>query len=303
MDAATWFCYRLARYLHRRRRPGAAGCNPASFRQQDYDAWRSQTLAEHYDRYFGGFDLTGRDVLDFGCGDGSLARHVARRGPRRVIGIDLKPELIDRARAAPTDLPTKPEFVLGSNDRTIPLPAASIDVILCFDVLEHVMAYEAIVREWRRILRPGGRVLILWVPWFHPYGPHINSLAPIPWAHLLFSERTLLRTCALIYDAPDFVPRHWDLDEHGRKKPNKWRDLDELPEVNRLTIGRFETLCRRVGLHIRRAELKGFGGPLARLARVLPRLPVLRELCTSHTVYELERPMGGRPSPVSSGCD
>ena len=115
---------------------------------------------------------------------------------------------------------------------------------------------------------------------------------PIPWAHVLFSERVLLDTCARVYDAPDFQPKFWDLDEHGRKKPNKWRALERLPAVNRLSIRRFERLCRAVGLSIARVRYAGFGGggALARAARLLTRVPGLRELFTSHTMYELRKP-------------
>jgi len=277
----------------RHRRPGDAGSNPASLRQVDYQAWRAATLRDHYERYFAQVDLTGRDVLDFGCGDGGLSLHVAAKGVRSITGIDLKAELIDaaRARAATLRPAAQPRFVAASDQRSIDLPDANLDVILCFDVLEHILEYEAIVREWVRVLRPGGRVLILWVPWLHPYGPHINSLVPIPWAHVLFSQRVLLDTCARVYDLPEFEPKLWDLDEHGRKKPNKWRELDRLPAVNRLTIRRFERLCREVGLAIERAQYRGFGGgALAWCTHALTRVPGVRELFTSHTVYELRKP-------------
>jgi hypothetical protein len=42
----------------------------------------------------------------------------------------------------------------------------------------------------------------------------------VPWAHYLFGQRAMFAAAASIYDDPAFVPRHWDLDEHGHKKPN-----------------------------------------------------------------------------------
>jgi hypothetical protein len=105
---------------------------------------------------------------------------------------------------------------------------------------------------------------------------------------VLFSERVLTRTCARIYDLPEFTPRLWDLDEHGGKKPNKWHRLDRLPEVNRLTIHAFERACRRVGLRIARREIAGFGGSAAsRLTRVLTRVPGVREFFSAYVIYEL----------------
>lgn len=292
MRLPEWLCFHLARYMRRKRNPGDAGDNPASYCAADYEEHRSQVLRDELDEYFSSMNLSGLDVLDFGCGHGGLCAHVARKGAAGVVGVDLVADLIASARemAERTELPIKPQFILADDERTIDVPHESIDVILCFGVLEHVMEYEAIIAEWRRILRAGGRVLIHWVPWWNPYGPHIESLVPIPWPHVFFAEQTLLNTCARMYDSPDFVPKHWDLDEAGRTKPNKWRVLKELPELNRLSIRRFEKTCSRTGLTIERRRIIGFGGAAARFTRVLTRIPAVRELFTSHTVYELRKP-------------
>ena len=302
MGLPGWLCFRIARHMLRTRKSGDAGANPASLRRADYETHRAETLQREFERYFSSIDLTGLDVLDFGCGHGGLSVFLATRGVRSLTGVDLAEDRIESAIALAKSraLPVQPRFLLASDDRTIDLPDESIDAILCFDVLEHVMEYEAIIREWRRVLRLDGRVLIHWVPWWNPYGPHINSLVPIPWSHMLFSERVLIDTCARIYELPEFVPKCWDLDEQGNRKPNKWQELKVLPGVNRLTIRRFEKICRQVGLSIERAQIVGFGGSrTARSTRVLTHVPGLREFFTSHTVYELRR----APETSATGTD
>lgn len=134
--------------------------------------------------------------------------------------------------------------------------------------------------------------MIWWVPWWNPYGPHIESLVPIPWSHVLFSERTLLRTCARVYDAPDFRPRLWDLDANGQKRPNKWHAMKALPTVNKLSVARFEQVVHQIGFRIDRREWHGFGGGrMSRMTRPLLRIPGLREGFMSCTVYELRNPL------------
>ncbi len=293
MGLPNWLCFRIARHMIRTRKSGDAGANPASLRRADYEEHRAQTLRKEFEKYFGSIDLTGLDALDFGCGHGGLSVFLAGRGVRSVTGVDLAEDRIASASALAKsrELPVQPRFLLASDGRTINLPDESVDAILCFDVLEHVIEYEAIIREWRRVLRAGGRVLIHWVSWWNPYGPHINSLVPIPWSHVLFSERVLIDTCARIYDLPEFVPKHWDLDENGNKKANKWHTLNQLPGLNRLTIRRFEKTCRRAEWLFERAQIVGFGGSrAARCTRVLTRLPWLREFFTSHVVYVLRKP-------------
>ena len=164
-----------------------------------------------------------------------------------------------RARLASETAQARPRFFTASSAATIDLPDRSMDVILCFDVLEHVIQYQEIIREWRRVLRPDGRLFIWWIPWLHPYGHHVESLVPVPWAHVIFPEKVLVATCARIYELPAFRPRWWDLNPDGGKKPNKWRALDQLPCLNRLTIRRFEAACRQSGLRIDRRVVDGFG--------------------------------------------
>ena len=154
---------------------------------------------------------------------------------------------------------------------------------------------QAIVREWRRVLRPAGSAWIWWSPWRHPYGHHLNSLVPLPWVHLLVSERTLVRLAARIYDDPCFIPRTWDIDPAtGSKKPNKWRTGADLSSwLNRLTLRQFRRICRAGGmdLHVRARGLgSGEGGGLKRAAGKLAELPGVGECFTSYFAITLTKP-------------
>lgn len=288
----TEICFRLSRRMVLARQPGEAGENPASFDANAYHDWRVNELRKQFFTHFKPEELAGHDVLDFGCGSGTLSLLAAEAGAASVIGIDLNRDLIEQAKqfCAHRRTKTQPRFIVAEDSKRIDLADDSIDVILCFDVLEHIIDYREIISEWQRVLRPGGRVFIWWVPWLNPYGHHIESLIPIPWAHVLFSERTLIECCARIYDLPEFKPRLWDADENGHKKPNKWRTLDRLPDLNRLTIGKFEKLCRHDDLQIASREIIGFGGSrLARMTRALTQIPKLNEFFCSRVVYRLQR--------------
>ena len=131
-------------------------------------------LERQFTRHFERSRIVDKRVLDFGSGAGELSRLAWELGAQSVIGVDLSEKFVEFAResTAPHGLGDKVSFVVGEME-TIPLPDATADVVLCFDVMEHVLAYEAIIREWRRVLAPGGRVLIRWASlWMHPYGHH-----------------------------------------------------------------------------------------------------------------------------------
>ncbi|MCA9322427.1 MAG: class I SAM-dependent methyltransferase, partial [Planctomycetes bacterium] len=267
-----------------------AGQNAATFDADAYRAWRSKVLQEQFTDHFDPAAVAGRDVLDFGCGEGDLSFVMAGLAPRSIRGVDVDPERVASAQSRARELSSdpRPEFWCASSTTKIDLPDDDVDLILCFDVLEHVMDYEEIMREWGRVLRPGGKIFIWWVPWFHPYGPHIESLVPLPWAHTVFSDRALIETCARIYDLPEHAPRVWDLDDQGAKKPNKWKSMKTLPGVNRLTMRRFEKLLRPSGLAIARREGHGFqAGRFRGLKDTLARLPLAREFFSSFVIYEL----------------
>ncbi|MBX3601536.1 MAG: class I SAM-dependent methyltransferase [Rubrivivax sp.] len=260
-----------------------------------YQDWRRQSLSASWSS-FADAAVHGKDVLDFGCGDGALSLFLAaEKSPRSVVGVDLQRDALDRAREAlaRTSVPRSVhvDFVQGTVDG-MPLPEASVDVVVAFDCLEHVMAPLPILQEWHRVLRPGGRCLLEWFPFKGPWGPHMESLIPVPWAHVIFGERAMFRAAEQVYDLPEFVPRHWDLDADGRKKPNKWRQWSSFKEqgyVNELDIRSFRSLVGQAGLEIERLETRSFGGGAPRrvLGRMLMSLPLLGEYFVSYTVIQL----------------
>jgi SAM-dependent methyltransferase len=292
MSLTSTVLFHLSRNKVIHSKPGDVAGNPASYSATAYQEWRDADLRAQFLADFDPEDLRGKDVLDFGCGEGGLSCLVASFGVKSITGIDLSPDQVRSAlvRLGRVSLPIEPQFLVGSDSKSIALDDTSMDVILCFDVLEHILDYRAIIPEWYRVLRPKGQVFIWWVPWFHPYGHHIHPLVPLPWVHAFFSDKTLIDVCARIYDLPEFKPRLWDQDADGKKRPNKWTTMDKLPDVNRLTISRFERTCRDGGLRIEYRRSIGFeSSPLGSVTRVLSQILWMREFFTSHVVYKLRK--------------
>jgi SAM-dependent methyltransferase len=104
----------------------------------------------------------GETVLDLGSGAGNdvfIARHeVGAEG--RVIGVDMTPEMIAKARANAAKLGFgNVEFRLGEIER-LPVEAGSVDVIISNCVLNLVPDKAAAFAEMFRVLRPGGRFCV-----------------------------------------------------------------------------------------------------------------------------------------------
>ena len=100
-----------------------------------------------------------RGVLDIGCGEGQVARHLAGLGVR-VVGLDPTASQVTVARGRAGG----PHYGRARAD-ALPCRSASFDAVLLCLALEHVDAFEAAIREVARVLEPGGRfVLVLCHP-------------------------------------------------------------------------------------------------------------------------------------------
>ena len=102
--------------------------------------------------------LTGRRVLDVGCGGGLLAEGMARRGAR-VIGIDLAPESLKVARLHALEAGIDVEYREIAAETLANTDAGGFDLVTCLEMLEHVPDPVAIVAALASLVRPGGDVI------------------------------------------------------------------------------------------------------------------------------------------------
>jgi ubiquinone/menaquinone biosynthesis C-methylase UbiE len=100
-------------------------------------------------------------ILDVGCGTGLFAARIKKALPRaEVWGIDLVSEMLDRGKPrwryhADTVLPVK-----GDSER-LPFASAGFDFVTCANSFHHYPHQDRAVHEMQRVLRPGGRLLIV----------------------------------------------------------------------------------------------------------------------------------------------
>ncbi len=111
-------------------------------------------------------------VLDLGCGNGLLLA-LLHRGGAHFVGLDVMPEMALLARRAVPSVP-----ILVGDGRRLPFGDASFDVVVSRAVLQHIDDLDAVVGEVKRVLRRGGRFLLL-VP---------VSSAPIDFARAVASR-------------------------------------------------------------------------------------------------------------------
>ncbi len=213
--------------------------------------------------------LAGKTFLDIGCGGGYQAIAAAQSGAAHAVGVDLNQTHIAIARAGAkrsqvegrTTFTTDPLSHLGSE---------WADVALSQNSFEHFLNPGDILTDVYSALKPGGKFFITFSPpWWHPFGVHHFFMIRLPWAHLFFSEETILTVRQL------FRPN----------KPACWDDV----MLNQMTISKLLGLIRQSGF-----LLTFFGTiPIHPVPLWFSRLRMCREWTTSRVSVILTKPPCG----------
>ncbi len=119
--------------------------------------WYFRALHGHVERtLIAGLGPAGGSILDAGCGTGGLIRRLASRHANwRWTGVDVEPLAYELARER-----TAGAEIRAANVTALPLADASFDAVVSADVLYHVDDDAAALREFFRVLRPGGMVVL-----------------------------------------------------------------------------------------------------------------------------------------------
>jgi len=163
-------------------------------------------------------------LLDIGCGEGRHLIHACLEHNILGVGVDMSARDLNSARER--FLPfanynTQSRFVLQHSDATrLPFADASIDKIICSEVLEHIEDYQSVLCEIKRVLKPGG-LLAISVPraWPEKICWRLSAAYhQVEGGHIrIFDDKQLKREIqALDFD---FTHRYW---AHALHSPFWW---------------------------------------------------------------------------------
>jgi SAM-dependent methyltransferase len=209
--------------------------------------------------------LSGR-WLDLGCADGGYAAQLLEHGVDQLFGVDLDET---RIRAANARGIARASFQTFTGD-ALPFPDAHFGGVFMNEVFEHVADETRTLREIRRVLSPGGRLILIspnrWFP-FEGHGMTIGSrrfdspVPLLPWLPEKYTRRVMrarnywprkligkVRDAGLLIEETGFI---WPVFELYPWLPNKVREryllsigrLDRMPGIRRfglstLVVGR-----------------------------------------------------------------
>ncbi|MEO8590487.1 MAG: class I SAM-dependent methyltransferase [Flavobacteriales bacterium] len=207
---------------------------PGTYSQAQY-AWAEK----NFRLFASSVDLTDKVVLDAGCGPGGKTLFYARKGCRSIIGVDLDPVRIGHAQAFLKEHPVGNVSFRVADLSKLDFAADSFDVIFLNDVFEHIdrPLLEQVLRELKRVLKPGGTICMEFPPWTSFDAGHLYDHIHIPWCQLIFSDRTLVN-----------VLKH--MDAQGPMIGSS-SVIEHFLELNRITIPEARSLFEQLTFDIR----------------------------------------------------
>ncbi|MCB1883767.1 MAG: class I SAM-dependent methyltransferase [Geminicoccaceae bacterium] len=237
--------------------PGESEAALRERRDQAYFDQQREDSREWWRRMGGETPLAGLRVLDFGCGHGALAVAAAERGAAHVVGLDLDEARIAFARRkVRDDFPDLAGRVRFEARDIADLDDGPFDAVLSKDTFEHVGDLPAVLAHVRRLLRPGGRLLVGFSPlYYSPWGDHGRLWHPLPWLHAVLPDSLLFPLA-------------------GRRRGRRITGLADVG-LNGLTPRRFRALFAPDRWRIERIRYNPGDKPLMGAMRALRRLPLL----------------------------
>jgi ubiquinone/menaquinone biosynthesis C-methylase UbiE len=206
--------------------------------------------------------VDGPDVLDVGCSQGIASILLAREG-HSVIGIDREHEAIRAARERLDQeeafVRDRVEFRVGEG-RAVGFPDGSFDAVLLGEVLEHQLDPRKLLDEARRVLRPGGRIVVTTAYGVHPYPDHkeplhLSALLERLSSKLSIEEIALVDRYAGVVAArtKDRAPRVWR--RALRVAESRLADQDETVEKLRTLVNELREGTRALERSLQEEDL------------------------------------------------
>ena len=120
----------------------------------------SWLTADEYDRFISWLNLLpGDHALEVASGSGGPARYLACKANSHVTGIDANENGVKTATESSSQTPTRVNFRVADANARLPFKENEFDALVCIDSMNHFPDRLNVFREWRRVLRAGGRAV------------------------------------------------------------------------------------------------------------------------------------------------
>jgi ubiquinone/menaquinone biosynthesis C-methylase UbiE len=240
-DPHLWEVFKTEHYVdgtetHKREVRKRSAIASYNYEQSGQDSW----LVKYFFPRLSPIDLKDAILLDLGCFTGGrLVAWVEQYSIKTGLGIDINP-VFKVAAEEFADLRgiKNVEFFTGRGE-SLPFDNDTIDFIVSTDVFEHVQDLEKVLSECHRVLKPGGKLCVVFPQFRQPLEAHLGCVTKMPALHWLFSGEVITRAYAEIINARKdsdwYFPESYPL--------QSW---ERLPSLNGTSFQEFSRLISQM---------------------------------------------------------
>jgi 2-polyprenyl-3-methyl-5-hydroxy-6-metoxy-1,4-benzoquinol methylase len=244
---------------------------------------------ERFYRYFPNHDVKERIrdavVLDFGSGFGGRTIAYARDGAAMVYGVEPFQEPINASKALAKEWNVENVKFDLCGEFDIPHEDNKFDVVVTFDVLEHVADPRRSLAELHRVLKPTGTLFAVFPLYRGMLSHHLDYLTLVPGLHLIFQPQRIMR---VVNELLDTRFRHILVSRHRAVPLSYRKDRHVLPMLNGMGLNDFKANTEMFNVeHLDQVSVArrfaGEGSLPARLTEPLMKMPAfVSEVLTFH---------------------
>jgi len=169
-------------------------------------------------------------IVDYGCGYGYDSKFMLDSGAKHVYSLDIELDRLEGSKALhKANGYSNVTYIDNKNvdSLTEKIAADSIDIIICRNVMEHVPSPPDVLESMLTVLKPMGIAYIGFSPIYKsPFGSHIGGKCKVPWAHFMFSEKTIINVLKKNYDLPQHINKYQEIPGSGVNKMSYYGYMD-----------------------------------------------------------------------------
>jgi len=226
-----------------------------------------------------------KKILEVWCGWWWKSVYIADKYNCEVIWIDIEDNFLNQANdfSRQKKVDTLVHFYKKSALDTW-FEVDSFDLIIMSDVLEHIPETENLLEEMYRILKPGWIILFDFAPYYHYFGHHLWDTIQIPWIHLFFTDKFLIKLYKKSVENLSDREARINL----RISKDNISKIESFDYLNKITRKNFEKIVWRF---LKKHNLKEskINFYMLKNMNFLAKIPFVREVFIKHIVWYIKK--------------
>src|SRR3989338_347713 len=190
-DFAMWEIFKQERFISANNTDREAFLLKSARYRYSYEA--ETCFLERYFNIIPPHEYSRKSILDLGCFTGGrLVFWKKKYGLCTACGIDINPIFAEAGRLFASEKNVSCHFAVGVGEE-LPYHENTFDFITSYDVFEHVRDVEKVLQECFRVLKPKGRLLVVFPAFYQPLEAHLGDVTRMPALQWFFSGETIAK--------------------------------------------------------------------------------------------------------------